>query len=54
MADEEHQHGRHGREATTAAILAAAEQLLSTQGFTAVTVRAIAQRAGVSHALVHR
>jgi AcrR family transcriptional regulator len=32
----------------------AAEELFSTQGFTAVTVRAIAERAGVSHALVHR
>jgi AcrR family transcriptional regulator len=43
-----------GREATTAAILVAAEDLFSAQGFTAVTVRAIAERAGVSHALVHR
>jgi AcrR family transcriptional regulator len=43
-----------GREATTAAILAAAEDLFSARGFTAVTVRAIAERAGVSHALVHR
>jgi AcrR family transcriptional regulator len=43
-----------GREATTAAILAAAEELFSAQGFSAVTVRAIAERAGVSHALVHR
>lgn len=32
----------------------AAEELFSTQGFTAVTVRAIAEQAGVSHALVHR
>ena len=46
--------GRRGREATVAAIMDAAEELFSTQGFTAVTVRAIAERAGVSHALVHR
>jgi len=43
-----------GREATTAAILDAAEELFSADGFEAVTVRAIAKRAGVSHALVHR
>jgi TetR/AcrR family transcriptional regulator, repressor for neighboring sulfatase len=43
-----------GREATTAAILEAAEELFSADGFEAVTVRAIAARAGVSHALVHR
>ena len=42
------------REATTAAILDAAEDLFSARGFVAVTVRAIAERAGVSHALVHR
>lgn len=42
------------REATTAAILDAAEGLFSSHGFTAVTVRDIAERAGVSHALVHR
>jgi AcrR family transcriptional regulator len=47
------QNGR-GREATTAAILDAAEELFSADGFDAVTVRAIAARAGVSHALVHR
>jgi len=43
-----------GREATTAAILEAAEYLFSASGFDAVTVRDIAERAGVSHALVHR
>jgi AcrR family transcriptional regulator len=43
-----------GREATTAAILEAAQELFSAQGFSAVTVRAIAERAAVSHALVHR
>ena len=52
MTDEEGQ-GR-GREATTAAILDAAEELFSAHGFSAVTVRDIAERAGVSHALVHR
>jgi len=43
-----------GRVATTAAILDAAEGLFSANGFEAVTVRAIAARARVSHALVHR
>ena len=43
-----------GREATTTAILDAAEELFSARGFNDVTVRAIAERAGVSHALVHR
>jgi len=47
--------GEHrGRERTTVAIIDAAEDLFSAHGFTAVTVRAIAERAGVSHALVHR
>lgn len=45
---------RGGREATTAAILDAAEELFAERGFKAATVRAIAERAGVSHALVHR
>ncbi|MEI6726415.1 MAG: helix-turn-helix domain-containing protein [Actinomycetes bacterium] len=39
---------------TTAAILTAAEELFSEQGYSAVTIRAIAEHAGVSHALVHR
>jgi AcrR family transcriptional regulator len=47
------QQGR-GREATTAAILDAAEDLFAARGFNDVTVRAVAARAGVSHALVHR
>jgi AcrR family transcriptional regulator len=42
------------REATTDSILDAAERLFSERGFTAVSVRDIAQAAGVSHALVHR
>ncbi|HZL63874.1 MAG TPA: helix-turn-helix domain-containing protein [Thermoleophilia bacterium] len=45
---------REGREVTTAAILDAAEELFAADGYEAVTVRAIAERAGVSHALVHR
>ena len=45
---------RGGREVTTAAILDAAEELFAADGYDAVTVRAIAERAGVSHALVHR
>jgi AcrR family transcriptional regulator len=47
------QQGR-GREGTTAAILDAAEEPFSSRGFSAVTVRDVAERAGVSHALVHR
>jgi TetR/AcrR family transcriptional regulator, repressor for neighboring sulfatase len=54
MADEVQEHERRGREATTAAMLDAAEELFSSRGFSAVTVRDIAERAGVSHALVHR
>lgn len=50
----EHAQERRGREQTTAAILEAAEELFAEQGFSAVTVRAIAEQAGVSHALVHR
>ncbi len=42
------------RETTTEGMLDAAEELFSTQGFTAVSVREIAEHAGVSHALVHR
>ena len=45
---------RANREATAAALRDAAEELFSTNGFEAVTVRASAARAGVSHALVHR
>jgi len=42
------------RAATTDSMLDAAERLFSERGFTAVSVRDIAQAAGVSHALVHR
>jgi AcrR family transcriptional regulator len=42
------------RKATADSMLDAAERLFSERGFTAVSVREIAQAAGVSHALVHR
>ena len=42
------------RAATEAAILEAAAELFGREGPETVTVRAIAARAGVSHALVHR
>jgi AcrR family transcriptional regulator len=45
---------RRGREATTASILDAAEQLFYERGYDAVTVRDVAKRAGVSHPLVHQ
>jgi AcrR family transcriptional regulator len=54
MSDDVQQGRGREREATTAAILEAAEELFAAHGFDAVTVRAIAERAGVSHALVHR
>jgi AcrR family transcriptional regulator len=44
---------RRGRKATTAAILDAAEELFSEHGYDAVAVRDIAERAGVSHPIVH-
>jgi AcrR family transcriptional regulator len=54
MTDRGQEASESGREATTAAILDAAEELFSSRGFSAVSVRAIAERAGISHALVHR
>ena len=45
---------RRGREATTVAILDAAEELFYERGYAGVTVRDIAGRVGVSHALVHQ
>ena len=54
MSDEGEEQPRRGREATTAAMLDAAEELFSEHGYSAVSVRDIAGRAGVSHALVHR
>lgn len=43
-----------GRAAVMDAVLDAATELIADRGPNAVTVRAIAQRAGVNHALVHR
>jgi len=54
MTDQVARKRRRGRGATTTAILDAALQLFSAQGYAAVTVRDIAERAGVSHALVHQ
>lgn len=45
---------RAGREATMEAILTAAEQLFALQGLDGTSVREVAARAGVTHALVHR
>jgi AcrR family transcriptional regulator len=45
---------RRGREATTAAILDAAEELFYKRGYDGVTVRDVAEQVGVSHALVHQ
>ncbi|HET6477441.1 MAG TPA: helix-turn-helix domain-containing protein [Thermoleophilia bacterium] len=53
MAQSE-QPRRTKREATTAAMLDAARELFAERSFAAVSVRDIAERAGVSHALVHR
>ncbi|MEI6452861.1 MAG: helix-turn-helix domain-containing protein, partial [Actinomycetes bacterium] len=54
MVEKDAQHRRRGRDATTAAILDAAEELFHERGYGAVTVRDIAEQAGVSHALVHQ
>jgi AcrR family transcriptional regulator len=54
VAEKDAQHPRRGRDATTAAILDAADVLFRERGYEAVTVRDIAERAGVSHALVHQ
>jgi AcrR family transcriptional regulator len=54
MTDQAAVKRRRGREATTAAILDAAEELFTVRGYTAVTVRDIAEYAGVSHPLVHQ
>jgi AcrR family transcriptional regulator len=45
---------RRGREATTAAILDAAEELFYEHGYDGVAMRDIAEQVGVSHALVHQ
>lgn len=54
MSDERERKRRRGRVATTAAILDAAAELFSERGYSAVSVRDIAERAGVTHALVHQ
>ena len=54
VAEKDARHRRRGRDATTAAILDAAEELFHERGYEAVTVRDIADQAGVSHALVHQ
>ncbi|HEY8572090.1 helix-turn-helix domain-containing protein [Phenylobacterium sp.] len=43
-----------GRDAVRAAVLAAAEQLFAERGYAAVSVRDLAQAAGVNHGLIHR
>ena len=53
MGDKRRRTRRRGREVTTGVILDAAQELFSVRGYSAVTVRDIAARAGVSHALVH-
>lgn len=53
MADKPTKKRRRGRKATTAAIIDAAEELFSARGYSAVAVRDIAERAGVSHPIVH-
>lgn len=53
-ADTRQETARSRRKDTKRAILDAAEQLFSQRGYAAVSVREIGERAGVSHALVHR
>ena len=45
---------RRGRDETTAAILDAARELFAERAYADVTVREIAERAGVTHALVYQ
>lgn len=54
MGDERARPRRRGREATTASILDAARELFAERGYAGVTVREIARRAGVTHALAHQ
>ena len=54
MSDHRQGKRRRGREATTGAILEAAQELFSERGDHAVSVREIAEHAGVTHALVHQ
>jgi len=53
MAPEEKKHQRHSREETTIRILDAAEALFARRDPSRVTVREIADKAGVTHPLVH-
>jgi TetR/AcrR family transcriptional regulator, repressor for neighboring sulfatase len=54
MSDERERKRRRGRRASTTAILDAARELFSERGYSAASVRDIAERAGVTHALVHQ
>jgi AcrR family transcriptional regulator len=54
VVEKDAQHPRRGRDATTDAILDAADELFRERGCEAVTIRDIAEQAGVSHALVHQ
>ena len=54
MSDEGETRQRRGRQATTAAILDAAQELFSVRGYSAVTIRDIAESVGISHPLVHQ
>jgi AcrR family transcriptional regulator len=45
---------RGGREQVTERVVLAAQELFARRGFAGVTVREIGERAGVSHALIHR
>ena len=44
---------RQGREASTEALLSAARELFAERGPSAVSLRDVARRAGVSHGLIH-
>jgi AcrR family transcriptional regulator len=46
--------GPHGRTAVRAAVVAAARDLFAVHGYAAVSVRDIAECAGVNHGLIHR
>lgn len=43
-----------GREAVVTAVVAAARELFASRGYAAVSVRDIAEAAGVNHGLIHR
>jgi AcrR family transcriptional regulator len=54
MRDDAPVRRRPGRVANTARILDAAQELFAKHGPAAVTVRQVAEKAGVTHALVHK